>query len=146
MLRAIASAGSYRKMRVRLIELLDSDPVVSIGDFSSFLEPLIQCWDFDFIHFALQVHLASGATRRFGFHEERGEHPPVEEPALRSFLRDPTLSAGVTNEEIESLRRMRFRSSRRRTALFYYRLLQNLRDPLHFRERSQRRTGGTAAD
>jgi transcriptional regulator with XRE-family HTH domain len=145
-LRSIASAGSYRKMRVRLIELLDSDPVASIGDFSSFLEPLIQWWDFDFVHFTLQIVLAGGATRRFGFGEERSEDPPVEEPALRAFLRDPTLSAGVTSEEIESLRRMRFRSSRRPTVLFYYRTLQILRDPLHFRERGQRRTGAAAAE
>ena len=145
-LRSIASAGSYRRMRVRLIELLDSDPVASIGDFSAFIEPLIQWWDFDFIHFTVQVHLAGGATRRFGFHEESSDDPPVEEPALRAFLRDPTLSAGATSEEIESLRRMRFPSSRRPTVLFYYRTLQNLRDPLHFRERGQRRTGGKPAE
>ena len=145
-LRSIASAGSYRKMRVRLIDLLDSDPVASIGDFSTFLEPLIQWWDFDFVHFTIQVHLAGGATRRFGFHEESGEDPPVEEPALRAFLRDPALSAGATSEEIGSLRRMRFPPSRRPTVLFYYRTLQNLRDPLHFRKRGQRRMGGKPAE
>ena len=139
-LRSIASPGSYRKMRVRLIELLDSDPVASIGDFSAFLDALIEWWDFDFPRFTIQVHLTGGATRRFGFYEENSEEAPVaEEPALRAFLRDPALSAGVTDEEIESLRRMRFRSSRRPTALFYYRMLQTLRDPLHFRERGQRR-------
>ena len=136
-LRSIASAGNYRKMRVRLIELLDSDPVASIGDFSTFLDLLLDWWDFDFAHFTLQVHLASGATRKFGFHEEGGEAPSAEEPALRAFLRDATLSAGATSEEVETLRRMRFPSSRRPTALFYYRMLQTLRDPLHFRHRSQ---------
>ena len=140
-LRSIASAGSYRRMRVRLIELLDSDPAASIGDFSPFLDALIDWWDFDFVHFTVQVHLAGGTTRRFGFHEESGEAPAAEEPALRAFLRDATLSAGATAEEIESLRCMRFPSSRRPTPLFYYRMLQNLRDPLHFRERSRRRTG-----
>jgi len=144
-LRSIAPPGSYRKMRVRLIELLDSDPVASIGDFSAFLDPLIQWWDFDFVHFAVQVLLASGASRRFGFHEETSEEPAVEEPALRAFLRDETLSAGATTDEIESLRRMRFPASRRPIALFYYRALQNLRDPLHFRERRRRRTSDTPA-
>ncbi len=138
-LRSIASPGSYRKMRVRLIELLDSDPVASIGDFSAFLDPLIQWWDFDFVHFTVQVHLAGGAARRFGFHEEISEEAAVvEEPALRAFLRDTTLSGGATAEEIESLRRMQFPASRRPIALFYYRALQNLRDPLHFRERRRR--------
>lgn len=145
-LRSIASSGSYRKMRVRLIELLDSDPIASIGDFSAFLDPLIQWWDFDFVYFTVQVHLAGGATRRFGFHEQTGEEPVAEEPALRAFLRDPTLSAGATIEEIEILRRMRFPASRRPIALFYYRMLQNLRDPLHFRERRQRRTSDTPAE
>jgi hypothetical protein len=146
-LRTIASPGSYRKMRVRRIELLDSDPVASIGDFSVFLDPLIQWWDFDFVYFTVQVHLAGEATRRFGFHEESSEEPAVvEEPSLRAFLRDATLSAGVTSEEIESLRRMRFPASRRPTALFYYRTLQNLRDPLHFRERRGRRSGDTPTE
>jgi transcriptional regulator with XRE-family HTH domain len=145
-LRSIASPGRYRMTRVRLIELLDSDPIAPIGDFSAFLEPLIQSWDFDFVYFTVQVHLAGGASRRFGFHEESSEEPAVaDEPALRAFLQD-TLSAGVTVEEIESLRRMRFSASRKPTELFYYRALQNLRDPLHFRERRRRRTSDTRAE
>lgn len=145
-LRTIAASGSYRKMRVRLIELLDSDPIASIGDFSDFLGPLLQSWDFDFVYFTVQVHLTGGAIRRFGFQEESIEEPAVvEEPSLRAFLRDATLSAGVTAEEIESLRRMEFPGSRRPTPLFYYRTLQNLRDPLHFRARRGRRSGDTPA-
>jgi transcriptional regulator with XRE-family HTH domain len=145
-LRSIASPGRYRMTRVRLIELLDSDPIAPIGDFSAFLEPLIQSWDFDFVYFTVQVRLVGGASRRFGFHEESSEEPAVaDEPALRAFLQD-TLSAGVTVEEIESLRRMRFSASRKPTELFYYRALQNLRDPLHFRERRRRRTSDTRAE
>jgi transcriptional regulator with XRE-family HTH domain len=144
-LRSIAAAGSYRKMRVRLIELLDSDPDASIGDFSAFLDALIEWWDFDFVHFTVQVHLAGGTARRFGFHEEGREEPAAEEPALREFLRDAVLGAGATAEEIESLRRMRFPSSRRPTPLFYYRMLQTLRDPLHFRKRGGRRIGDPPA-
>jgi hypothetical protein len=37
----------------------------------------------------------------------------------------------MTKEETEFLRRLRF-AGRRPTALYYYRELQNLRDPLHF--------------
>ncbi len=138
-LRSIASAGSYRKMRVRLIELLDSDPVASIGDFSTFLEALIEWWDFDFLHFTMQVALAGGVTRKFGFHEESGQEPAAEEPGLRAFLRDAALGAGATAEEIDNLRRLRFPPSRRPAPLFYYRVLQALRDPLHFRERGGRK-------
>jgi hypothetical protein len=41
----------------------------------------------------------------------------------------------VTPDEIEFLKKLKFRG-KRPTALYYYRELQNLRDPLHFRERS----------
>ena len=58
-----------------------------------------------------------------------------EEPGLRKFLKDPNLNSGATPDEIEFLRRMRFQSGGRPTAIFYYRTLQNLRDPLHFRPR-----------
>src|SRR2546428_6715862 len=42
-LRTIARRGrdTYREMRVRMIDLLDSDPRASLGDFSLFLDPLI---------------------------------------------------------------------------------------------------------
>lgn len=137
-LRSIAPRGSFRRMRVGLIELLDSDPVAPIGDFSRFIEPLVKTWDFDFVHFTIQVHLASGGTSRFAFHEETADTTP-EEPALRAFLADETLSSGATPEEIEVLRGMRFPPSLRPNTLLYYRILQTLRDPLHLRPRRQRR-------
>jgi hypothetical protein len=143
-LRSIALAGHYRQMRVRLIELLDSDPIASIDDFSSFIDPLIQSWDFDPVRFTVHVTLASGATRRFGFHEETGQETAAGEPALQAFLRDATLRAEATTEEIDVLRTIRFPPSRRPGPLFYYRTLQNLRDPLHFRQRRRRRTDDAA--
>jgi len=127
--------------RKHFLELLDSNPVTSIGDFSSFIDPLIQSWDFDLNRFTIQVTLASGVSRKFGFHEETSEATGTEEPALRAFLRDTTLSANATTQEIDVLRRMRFPATHRPIPLFYYRMLQNLRDPLHFRERRLRRTG-----
>ena len=74
-----------------------------------------------------------GSVRRFGFREELSKGSDTEEPGLRKFLRDATLSSGATPEEIDFLRRIRFSSGGRPTALFYYRTLQSLRDPLHFR-------------
>jgi transcriptional regulator with XRE-family HTH domain len=133
--RSIAKTGrnSYREMRVRMIDLLDADPGASIGDFSSFLDPLITAWDYDLDYFTLEVEVPGGAIRKFTFREEIEESPDGEEPGLRKFLRDATLSSGATAEEIAFLRRLRFPAGGRPTAIFYYRTLQNLRDPLHFR-------------
>jgi len=134
--RSIAKSGrnSYREMRVRMIDLLDSDPRASIGDFSLFLDPLIASWDYDLDYFTLEVELPDGAVRKFGFRDVDAETAD-EEPGLRKFLKDPNLNSGATPDEIEFLRRMRFQSGGRPTAIFYYRTLQNLRDPLHFRPR-----------
>ena len=134
--RSIAKSGraSYREMRVRMIELLDSDPRASIGDFSSFLDPLIASWDYDLDDFTLEVELLTGGVRKFAFREET-EETSEEEPGFRKFLKDPNLNNGATPEEIEFLRRMRYPSGGRPTAIFYYRTLQNLRDPLHFKAR-----------
>jgi transcriptional regulator with XRE-family HTH domain len=134
--RSIARKGrnTYREMRVRMIDLLDSDPRASIGDFSPFLDPLIDSWDYDADDFTLEVKVASGLTRRFGFREQQNAEPSAEEPALRTFLRNSRLSSGATAEEIEILRGMRFPAGGKPTALFYYRTLQSLRDPLHFRQ------------
>jgi hypothetical protein len=41
------------------------------------------------------------------------------------------LSGGLSEEELEFLRKLRFKN-RRPNRLFYYRALQILRDPLHF--------------
>jgi hypothetical protein len=55
-----------------------------------------------------------------------------EEPGLTEFLQDATLSGGATEAEVAFLKRLRF-DGRRPTPLYYYRELQSLRDPLHFR-------------
>jgi hypothetical protein len=56
----------------------------------------------------------------------------VEEPGLKEFLQNPSLSGTATAEEVDFLRRLKFQG-RGPTSLYYYRELQNLRDPLHFR-------------
>ncbi len=144
-LRSIARRGrdTYREMRVRMIDLLDidlqdRDPRASLSDFSLFLDPLIDWWDYDLHDFTLEVELAGGSIRRFGFREETAEASGGEEPGLRKFLRDATLRSGATPEEIEILRRIHFSGGGKPTALFYYRTLQSLRDPLHFRRAKQR--------
>jgi hypothetical protein len=71
-------------------------------------------------------------VRRFEFIERESGEVFVEEPGLREFLEDPALSGTATAEEVNFLKRLRFRG-KRPTPLFYYRELQNLRDPLHFR-------------
>jgi hypothetical protein len=64
---------------------------------------------------------------------EKDFEPALEEEAgLGEFLRDASLSGGATEDEIAFLKKLRFKE-RRPTALYYYRELQNLRDPLHFR-------------
>jgi transcriptional regulator with XRE-family HTH domain len=94
------------------------------------LDALIASWDWDPATFALTVTLATGERKRFEYSERRNGD---QEKGLLEFLRDPTLSGSATTGELAFLKSLRF-SDRRPTALYYYRELQNLRDPLHFRE------------
>ncbi|HEX9278996.1 MAG TPA: helix-turn-helix transcriptional regulator [Gemmatimonadales bacterium] len=103
---------------------------------AALLDPLIQSWDVDLATFALEVVLnprvVAEPVRRFEFVE--ATEPARAEPGLEEFLRDRSLSGGATAEELAFLKRLRFRlKGRRPTPLYYYRELQSLRDPLHFR-------------
>lgn len=136
-LRKVAHLGgrSYEEMRVIVLEFLDTDVFhLSAEHCVSFLDPLIASWEVDLATFALEIILnhrvAAEHLRRFEFVERGAE--PLEEPGLREFLQDHSLSGTATGEELELLRRLRFKS-KRPTALYYYRELQSLRDPLHFR-------------
>ena len=138
-LRLVArlSNRSYQDMRVSVLEFLDTDVFdVSIENCVSFLDPLIESWDIDLATFSVEIvlnwRLAPDHTKRFEFMEK--EPGPVfdQEPGLEEFLRVSALSGDATEEEIAFLRKLRF-SGKRPTALYYYRALQNLRDPLHFR-------------
>ena len=130
------SGRSYEQMRVIILEFLDTDIFnVSVENCVSFLDPLIESWDIDLVTFAMEVvlhrRLAPGNPKRFEFVETEAEEPSDGESGLKEFLRDHSLSGDATKEEIEFLKRLRFKG-KRPTPLYYYRELQGLRDPLHF--------------
>ena len=138
-LRAVAelSGRTYEATRVSVLEFLDRDIFhVSAEDCVSFFNPLIESWDIDLATFALEIvlndRLVPGNVKKFEFIELESEQHFVEEPGLKEFLDDPSLSGTATPAEVEFLRRLKFKG-RRPTPLYYYRELQNLRDPLHFR-------------
>jgi transcriptional regulator with XRE-family HTH domain len=136
-LRLVAGLGnrSHEEMRVAVLELLDTDVFhVSIENCVSFLDPLIESWDIDLATFGIEIRLneraGPGHPQRFEFVEREPEFD--EEPGLKEFLENASLSGDATEEEIGFLRKLRFKG-KRPAPLYYYRELQNLRDPLHFR-------------
>lgn len=138
-LRLVArvSDRSYRQMRVMVLEFLETDIFnVSPENCVTFLDPLIESWDIDLATFGMEIvlnrRLVPGHPKKFEFVEREAVRPVDEEPGLHAFLQDPSLSDGVTAEEIEFLKKLTF-TRKRPTPLYYYRELQNLRDPLHFR-------------
>jgi transcriptional regulator with XRE-family HTH domain len=141
-LRIVAreSNRSYKQMRVAVLEFLDAD-VFNITPESciAFLDPLIVSWDIDLASFSLEIVLnrrvAPGRLKRFEFIEKEAVENSVQEPGLRAFLKDRSVSGEATPEEIEFLQQLRFKDGRRPTAFYYYRELQSLRDPLHFRQK-----------
>ena len=137
-LRMVAELGgrSYQEMRVIVLEFLDTDIFhLSHEHCVAFLDPLIESWDIDLATFALDILLnprvVSGHVKRFEFIEREADQRFVEEPGLNEFLEDPALSGTATEEEVAFLKRLRFKG-RHPSPLYYYRQLQNLRDPLHF--------------
>jgi len=138
-LRSVArhSGRSYKQMRVTILEFLDTDVFhLSAANCVSFLDPLIDSWDIDLSTFGMEIvlnrRLAPGHSKRFAFVETDPDQPSGGEPGLSAFLNDASLSGNLTREEIEFLKRLRL-DGKRPTPLYYYRELQNLRDPLHFR-------------
>jgi len=130
---------SYEATRVSVLEFLDTDVFnVSVENCASFLEPLIESWDIDLATFGMEIvlnrRLIPGYAKKFEFVEKEAARPE-QEPGLKEFLRHIPVNGGATQEEIEFLRKLRF-NGKHPTALYYYRELQNLRDPLHFREGS----------
>jgi len=136
-LLARLSGLSFEETRVTILEFLDTDVVnLSAEQCDSFLDPLVESWDIDLVRFGIDIVL----NRRLGSdHKKRLELveaatlAPFEELGLKKFLRDRSLSGDATKDEIAFLKTLTF-STKRPTPLYYYRELQNLRDPLHFRE------------
>ena len=133
---ALVSGRSFEELRVAILEFLDSDVrQVSVESCVSFLEPTIDSWDIDLRTFSMEVvlngRLLKAGTRRFEFAEQPAGSADDLEPGFKEFLADPTLNRDATADEKEILRQLRF-NGRRPTALYYYRELQSLRDPLHF--------------
>jgi hypothetical protein len=142
-LMAQLSGRSYEQTRVAILEFLDTDVFhVSVESCVSFLDPLIESWDIDLETFGVEIvlhrRLALGRLTRFEFMEREPEQAVTIEPGLEEFLQDASLSGDATEEEIEFLKTLRFRR-RRPAPIYYYRELQNLRDPLHFPASAQSR-------
>jgi transcriptional regulator with XRE-family HTH domain len=128
---------SYEQIRVTILEFLDTDVFhVSIENCVAFLDPLIESWDINLETFAMEVilnrRLTTGHLKKFEFVEREPDTPAEVLPGLEAFLKDDTLSGDATKEERTFLKSLKFRG-RNPTPLYYYRELQNLRDPLHFR-------------
>lgn len=151
---ARVAGRSYEETRVLILEFLDTDVFhVSIENCISFVDPLIQSWNIEFDSFGMEIvlnrRLARSHLKKFEFRE--AEPKPVLEmqPGLKEFLGDAKLSAGITEEEIAFLTGLNF-DGKRPSSLYYYRELQNLRDPLNFlllssgkSIQSQKSTSGT---
>ena len=146
-LRRVArlTGRSYAQMCVIVLGFLETDIFnISVEHCVMFLEPLIESWDIDLATFGMEIVLNRRLTpahmKTFGFVEIKPAPPVDEEPGFLAFLQDPSLRGDASAEEIEFLRTLTFTRARP-TALYYYRELQSLRDPLHFRHppRAQKR-------
>lgn len=138
-LRSVAKLRnqSYEEARTIILEYLDTDVFgVSIGHCAAFLAPMIDSWDIDLTTFAIEIHLnrllSSTEAVKFEF-VEREARAVEPEQGFQEFLGLPDLSRDATDEEIEFLGSLRFKE-RKPSPLYYYRELQNLRDPLHFQD------------
>jgi transcriptional regulator with XRE-family HTH domain len=155
-LKSVASLRrqSYQEVRTGILDFLDTDVFnISIAHCKVFLTPLIESWDIDLTTFAMEVHLNHRLSAVQEVHFQFVELPAAgssqAEPGFDEFLRWSDLSGDATEDEIDFLRRLRFRQQHP-TALYYYRELQNLRDALNFREiallRVRQRRGRSRAE
>lgn len=130
-----------RLVGVKLLEVarLGTDVMQVTPKQRARLDSLISSWRWDAVTFAIEITLSTAragrrgdpAVRCFEYVERSGDYGDAE-PGFLEFLRDPTLSSGTSPEELAFLKGLRF-GDRRPTPLYFYRELQNLRDPLHFR-------------
>jgi transcriptional regulator with XRE-family HTH domain len=137
-LRLMAQLGnrSYEQRRVAILEFLDTDVFnVSVENCTAFLDSIIDSWDIDLKTFGMGVvpnrRLTAGSVKRFEFAEQEAPQPAAMEPGLEQFLQDASLSGDATEEEIAFLKALKLKG-KQPSPIYYYRELQNLRDPLHF--------------
>jgi len=126
----------HEQIRATIAEFLNTDVFhVSIENFVALLDPLIESWDINLETFGLEIvlnrKLTVGRRKCFEFVEKEPEPHFALEPGLAEFLRNASLSGDATEEEIGFLKMLKFKA-RRPSPIYYYRELQNLRDPLHF--------------
>lgn len=136
-LMAQLSGCSYDQMRASIVDFLATDVFdISVDNCVSCLDPLIESWRINLKTFGVEIvlhrRLALGRLTRFEYVEREPDHPGALEPGLEEFLRDSSLSGDATEAEVSFLRTLKFKD-RRPAPIYYYRELQNLRDPLHFR-------------
>lgn len=146
------SGRSYEETRVTMLEFLDTDVLtISAENCVAYLDPLVDSWDIDLANFGMEIvlnrRLAPSPVKKLEFAETETSGLE-EEPGLLEFLSNPSMSDDACEEEIAFLKRLRFTTSRP-SALYYYRELQSLRDPLHFPGTASRparaKLAGTAA-
>ena len=135
-LMAQLSGRSHEQVRVSILEFLDTDVFdVSVENCTAFLDPIIDSWDIDLKTFGMRVvpnrRLTAARLKHFEFAEQEPGQPVSIEPGLEQFLKDASLSGDATEEEIAFLKALKLRG-KRPSPIYYYRELQNLRDPLHF--------------
>ena len=137
-LHEVAQHGdkSHEQIRVIILDFLDTDIFnISKKSCTSFLDPLIARWDIDLSTFDMEItlneRLAPGQPKKFAFVEKDYDSQREDEPGLTDFLQDAVLCDDLSEEELKFLRKLRF-TTKRPNRLFFYRALQNLRDPLHF--------------
>ena len=127
---------SQEELQAEIQDLLDTDVLnISVEQCSGFLNPLIESWDIDLKSFNLEVRLSNGLAScgvvRFQYAEASALPGAEEEPGFKEFLRNPGMSGDASDEELAFLKSLKFHRLRP-SALYYYRELQSLRDPLHF--------------
>jgi transcriptional regulator with XRE-family HTH domain len=127
---------SYEQIRVAILEFLDTDVFNLSAEYCvSFLDPMVDSWDIDLKTFGMEVmlnrRLGTGSRKRFEFAEQESQQPVAIEPGLEQFLKDTSLSGDATEQEIEFLKALKL-GGKQPSPIYYYRELQNLRDPLHF--------------
>ncbi len=140
-LMAQLSDRSYEQVRVSILEFLDTDVFsVSVENCIFFLDPIIDSWDIDLKTFGMGVvpncRLTGARRKRFEFAEQEPPQLVAIEPGLEEFLKDASLSGDATEGEIAFLKALKL-EGKRPSPIYYYRELQNLRDPIHFRSVAQ---------